>query len=193
MLAPIARALLRILGWRAVGVRPDVAKMVIVAYPHTSNWDLFFYLLVAWEMGVPLAWMGKDTLFRPPLGWLLSWLNGIPIHRDRRENVVEQMQRNFAERDELCLLIAAEGTRSYVEQWKSGFYHIARAADVPLALAFIDYPRRESGLGPLIYTSGDVSKDMDELRAFYDGRVGLYPEYQGRIRLHEEESDDDPG
>jgi 1-acyl-sn-glycerol-3-phosphate acyltransferase len=137
-------------------------------------------------MGVPLAWMGKDALFRPPLGWALRALNGIPIHRDRRENVVEQMKRNFAEREELCLLIATEGTRSYVDYWKSGFYHIARAADVPLALAFIDYPRKEAGLGPLIHLSGDITRDMDQLRKFYEGRVGRFPDLQGEIRLREE-------
>lgn len=186
MLARLARAGLRLFGWKAVGKRPDVPQMVVIAYPHTSNWDLPVYILVAWELGMPLSWMGKDALFRGLSGALLRRLGGIPITRDRSEDVVQQMKRHFEASDELCLVIAPEGTRSHVEYWKSGFYHIAVGAGVPLALAFIDYERKEAGIGPLVYPSGNSRSDMDVLREFYQGRVGRYQSSQGAVRLRDE-------
>ena len=188
MLKRLARFCLRIAGWTLVGKKPDVPKMVITAYPHTSNWDLALYLLSAWALGVPLAWMGKDALFRGPTGVVLRRLGGIGIRRDRSENVVAQMKRTFAERDELCLLIAVEGTRSHVPYLKSGFYHIARSAGVPIALGFLDYGRKQTGIGGLVEPTGDIRADMDRLRNFFDGRVGLYPERVGEMRLREEDA-----
>jgi 1-acyl-sn-glycerol-3-phosphate acyltransferase len=182
----LARAGLHLFGWKAIGKRPDLPRMVITAYPHTSNWDLLVYLMVAWELGVPLSWMGKDALFRGPVGVVMRRLGGIGIRRDRRENVVEQMEKNFAAADELCLLIAAEGTRARTEYWKSGFYHIALAANVPISPAFIDYERKEAGFERLVHLTGDPKADMDELRDRYAGRVGRYPELQSPIRLREE-------
>jgi 1-acyl-sn-glycerol-3-phosphate acyltransferase len=187
MLPYLARICLRLAGWTVVGKKPDVPKMVITAYPHTSNWDLVVYILTAWVLGIPLSWMGKDVLFRGLSGVLLRPLGGIAIHRDRRENVVEQMKRNFSERDELCLLIAPEGTRSYVPHLKSGFYHIAVSAGVPIAPSFIDYARKEAGMLGLVEPTGDVRKDMDRLRELYRGRVARYPECVGEVRLREED------
>ena len=188
MLARFARICLGLGGWTVVGKKPDVPKMVITAYPHTSNWDLLVYVLTAWVLGIPLSWMGKDALFRGPTGVLMRLIGGIAIRRDRSENVVEQMKKNFAEREELCLLIAPEGTRGHVPYLKSGFYHIAVTAGVPIAPAFIDYARKEAGMGILVESSGDVREDMDRLREFYQGRVGRYPESVGELRLREEDA-----
>jgi 1-acyl-sn-glycerol-3-phosphate acyltransferase len=175
-------------GWKLIGVRPPVRKLVLIGYPHTSNWDLLLYVLVAWNLGLSLSWMGKEELFRGAQGLLMRAINGISIRRDRHENVVQQMARAFAERDELYLLIAPEGTRGRVDYLKSGFYQIARAADVPICLGFADYARKRSGVGPLVYPSGDVEKDMDTIRAFYaENASARYPQLAGRLRLREED------
>jgi 1-acyl-sn-glycerol-3-phosphate acyltransferase len=188
MLKHLAGLCLRLFGWQPLGVCPPVRKLVLVGYPHTSNWDLLVYVLVAWNLGISLSWMGKEELFRGVRGWLMRAINGIPVHRGRRENVVEQMARAFSERDELYLLIAPEGTRGHVDYLKSGFYQIARAADVPICLCFVDYEKKVSGVGALVYTTGDVTKDMDEIRAFY-GETGFarHPKLTGRLRLREED------
>jgi 1-acyl-sn-glycerol-3-phosphate acyltransferase len=188
MLARLAAWCLRAAGWTLVGPKPDAPKVILFGYPHTSNWDLVVYVLAAWALDVPLAWMGKHQLFRGPAGPLMQWLGGIPIHRDRRENVVSQMARAFDERGELYLVITPEGTRGRVDFLKSGFYHIALAARVPIALGLLDYATKRVGFGPLQHPSGDVHKDMDAIRAFYEGRVGLYPERAGRLRLREEDA-----
>jgi 1-acyl-sn-glycerol-3-phosphate acyltransferase len=119
---------------------------------------------------------------------ILRRLGGIAIRRDRNENVVAQMKRRFDERDELCLLIPLEGTRRYVPYLRSGFYHIAVTAGVPIALGFLDYGEKQAGIGGLIEPTGDVRRDMDGLRDFFDGRVGLYPECAGEVRLREEDA-----
>jgi 1-acyl-sn-glycerol-3-phosphate acyltransferase len=188
MLARLAASCLRATGWTLVGPKPDASKVILLGYPHTSNWDLLVYVLAAWALDVPLAWMGKHQLFRGPAGPLMRRLGGIAIHRDRRENVVQQMVRIFEERDELYLVITPEGTRGRVEYLKSGFYHIALAAKVPIALGLLDYSTKRVGFGPLHPLCGDVHKDMDAIRAFYAGRVALYPERAGRLRLREEDA-----
>lgn len=189
MLERAARFCLRLAGWTVVGSKPDVPKMVIAGYPHTSNWDLLLYLLAAWALGIPLEWMGKEALFRGPGGALLRRLGGIPIRRDRRENTVAQMKRRFAERDVLCLVITPEGTRGHVLHLKSGFYHIALDAGVPIAVGFVDYARKEVGIAGVLEPTGDVRADLDRLRELWRGCVGLYPEAAGVVRLLEE---DDP-
>ncbi len=190
MLRYLAGFCLRLFGWQVIGVRPPVRKMVLLGYPHTSSWDLLLYVLVAWHFGISLSWMGKEELFRGALGPLMRALNGIPVRRGHRENVVQQMARAFAERDELYLLIAPEGTRKRVDYLKSGFYQIARAANVPICPGFVNYERKRSGCGPLVYPSRDTKKDMDALRAFYqDNAAACYPELTGRFRLPEEDED----
>ncbi len=188
MLPRFARLCLRLIGWRVVGERPPSRKLVLLGYPHTSSWDLLIYVLVTWQFGLSLSWMGKEELFRGPLGVFMRAINGIPIRRDRHENVVQQMARVFAERDELCLLVAPEGTRGHVDYLKSGFYQIARAANVPICPGFVDYAQKRSGCGELVYPTADMKKDMDALRAFYAANAhGRYPEKMGPFRLREED------
>ena len=182
----LAKLSLRWNGWTAEGEKPAATKYVLIAAPHTTNWDLFHLLQIAWFLGVKLSWMGKKSLFRGPMGPVMRALGGIPINRDRSTNMVDQMAAAFADSDSLVLTVPAEGTRRYVPHWKSGFYHIARAAEVPVLLGYLDYARKRGGFGPAIELTGDVSADMDEIRGFYADKVAKYPEYFGEIRLKEE-------
>jgi 1-acyl-sn-glycerol-3-phosphate acyltransferase len=137
-------------------------------------------------MNVRVSWMGKESLFRGPMGTVMRGAGGIPVQRSRSSNLVDQMTRAFATSSSLVLTVPAEGTRSYVAHWKSGFYHIARAAGVPIVLGYLDYARRRGGFGPELIPTGNVREDMDEVRAFYTGISGKYPERFGEIRLKEE-------
>jgi 1-acyl-sn-glycerol-3-phosphate acyltransferase len=182
----LASLFLRVTGWKAEGARPAAASYVLIAAPHTSNWDLLYFLAISWHLGVKVAWMGKDSLFRGPMGAIMRALGGISIRRDRSSNVVEQLAQVFAERDSLVLTVPAEGTRNYVPHWKSGFYHIARRAGVPIVLGYLDYSRKCGGFGPELIPTGNLREDMEEVRAFYSDIQGRYPAKFGEILLKEE-------
>jgi 1-acyl-sn-glycerol-3-phosphate acyltransferase len=186
MIKLLARGFLRLTGWSAEGEKPRERRFVLIAAPHTSNWDLPYLLALAAIFDVKVSWMGKHALFRPPLGWLMRRVGGIPIVRHRRGNMVSQMKRVFEESESLALVVPAEGTRGYVAHWKSGFYHIARSANVPIVLGYLDYGRRRGGFGPALYPTGDIPADMDEIRGFYADKIGKYPDQFGEVRLKEE-------
>jgi 1-acyl-sn-glycerol-3-phosphate acyltransferase len=158
----------------------------LIAAPHTTNWDLPYLMAFAWLYGVSVSWMGKQQLFSPPIGWLMRALGGIPVQRHKSTDMVSQMAQVIGEVKSICLVVPAEGTRGYVPYWKSGFYHIARTAEVPIVLSYLDYTRRVGGFGPEFVPTGDVRSDMDEIRGFYTGMQGKYPELFGDIRLKEE-------
>ena len=184
--ARIARALLRLAGWRVV-VAPRVPlRCVTIFYPHTSNWDFPIGLLAKWATGMFFRYVGKDTLFRGPLGSLMRRWGGIPVNRRKRAGFIAQMKVEFARHEDFRLVIAPEGTRRRTDFWKSGFYHLARAADVPVALAFIDYGRREVGVGGCVDLSGNVEADMSRIAAFYAGKRGRHPEQQGPVALRDD-------
>lgn len=176
-------------GWRVEGELPAARKFVFIAAPHTSNWDLPFMLATAYILGARISWLGKHTVFWGPFGWFMRALGGIPVDRRSKHNMVQQVAERFAEAEALILAIPPEGTRKRVEYWKSGFYHIARAAQVPVAMGFLDFQRKVSGLGPPLYTTGDVRADMDQIRSFYRDIRGKIPEFESTPRLREE----DPG
>lgn len=182
----LARLYVKLAGWEMEGVRPRSEKVVVIAAPHTSNWDLPYLLAFAVLFDIKISWIGKHTLFRWPMGWLMKRLGGIPVRRDRRENMVEQMARIIRERDQMALIVPTEGTRGYVPYWKSGFYHIARNANVPIVMGFLDYARKRGGFGEEFVPTGDIKADMDRIRAFYEGKVGKYPEHFGPVRLRDE-------
>ncbi len=186
----IGRLFLRIGGWQLDGALPDEKRLVVIAAPHTSNWDLPLMLAVSFAMGVKVSWMGKHTIFRPPFGWFMRALGGVPIERHKRSSVVEQMVDLFGQKERLALVVAVEGTRSRRETWKSGFYHIARDAEVPVLLSFLDYANKVGGLGPAIRMTGDVNADMDVIRAFYADKPGRFPELFAPPRMREEEPAD---
>ena len=183
MLHWLAKTILGAFGWRTEGVLPAASKYVIVGAPHTSNWDFVLMLALALVFRIKVSWMGKHTLFRWPLGALLKRLGGIPIDRTARHNVVEQAVQAFHNSESLILLITPEGTRKKVPYWKTGFYYIAQAANVPIVLAFADYKRKVGGVGPTIVPSGDIEADMRIIRDFYADIVGKYPDQAGDIQV----------
>jgi 1-acyl-sn-glycerol-3-phosphate acyltransferase len=185
-----ARSLLELCGWRLVGQAPDVAHCVIIFAPHTSNWDFPLLLCVRFAFGRPVAYLAKDSLFRFPVAPLLRATGAIPVERTERHALVHTLTQAFRERKELWLAMSPEGTRAKTDHWKSGFYHVARGANVPVLLAFIDASKRECGLGELIELSGDPEGDMARVRAFYADKRGINPERASDIRLRAESEGD---
>ena len=183
----LARIFLYLTGWEAVGTKVADKKIVLVAGPHTSNWDLAYLLAITCVKDVKVSWLGKHSMFWWPLGPILRALGGVPIRRDRPMQAVEQIVRAFDEAETLCLAITPEGTRSAARYWKSGFHRIARAAGVPIQLAFADYAQRRGGFGPSFMPSDDVRADMDKIRTFFADVVARHPDQFGEIRLREED------
>lgn len=172
----LSRAFLRIAGWSVVGTLPDNArKSVLIAAPHTSNWDLPYTLMVAFKLNLQIYWMGKQSIFKWPFGPVMRWLGGIPVDRARSNNLVAASAAAIESADgPLQLVVPPEGTRGKTRHWKTGFYHIALAAQVPIVLAFMDYERKVSGLGPVFEPTGDVEADMAEIKRFYAGIKGRH-------------------
>ncbi|MCG8553490.1 MAG: lysophospholipid acyltransferase family protein [Desulfobacterales bacterium] len=162
-----ARFALCILPWKIQGRTPDLNKFVLIAAPHSSNWDFVFFMLAIFKLKIPVRWMAKHTLFAWPFRWLLIRLGGIPVDRSVAGNTVETMTKVFAASDHFILTIAPSGTRSKTPNWKSGFYHIALQAKVPIVCGYIDYRNKIIGIGPTFHPTGDIDKDMITLQAFY--------------------------
>ena len=179
---------LKVTGWRVTGTIPAGGKFVVIAAPHTSNWDFPFMLAVAAIFRLRLSWMGKHSLFKPPFGRLMRRLGGIPIYRDAQGGLVEQVVARFAQNDRLVVLVPPSGTRQKRDYWKSGFYWIANNAQVPLLCAYLDFSRKEAGLGLSFVPTGDLGADMDRIREFYADKVGKFPEQHTTIRLRDEDS-----
>lgn len=181
---PVLKTLLRwfsilffkIAGWRIEGRLPDIPKFVLVGAPHTSNWDFLYGLFIIFIFKTKIYWLGKEALFRMPFKWFFKWLGGIPVDRSKSSNIVAHSIQQFHQNDKLILTIAPAGTRKRVKKWKTGFYHIASGANVPIALGFLDYRLKTGGIGPVISPTGDIEADMKTIRAFYDGVNGKYPE-----------------
>jgi 1-acyl-sn-glycerol-3-phosphate acyltransferase len=182
----VGRLWLRLFGWEVRGEAPTHSKFVLIAAPHTSNWDFPFMLATAYVMRVRISWLGKHTLFTPPWGWLIRKLGGIPVDRRASHSLVMQMAKRFHSTNDLVLAIPPEGTRSKVSVWKSGFYHIAAESGVPIGLGYLDYSRKLSGLGMFVMPSGNVREDMNKIRGFYRDVRGRYPELECEPRLLEE-------
>ena len=182
----IGRIWLRSFGWRTSGELPDTPRVVLIAAPHTTNWDGAFMIATAWVFRIKLHWIAKKSLVSGPFGGILRTLGAVGVDRNKPVGQVEQVAERIRESDGIFLAIAPSGTRSYREHWKSGFYWIALEAGVPIVPSFLDWGNKHSGVGPAIETTGDIVKDMDQIRAFYDGMTGKYPKKQNPIRLKEE-------
>lgn len=169
----VCAAYLRLTGWRVRGDWPDIGKAVLVAAPHTSNWDGINMLATAGYYRVRLRWMGKQSLTRGPFGGLVRWLGCVPVDRSGAHDLVRSMAETFAREDRMILAVPPEGTRSAVRDWKSGFYHIARAANVPLILSVLDYGTRTVRLAAIVTPSGDYAADLPVIRRYYAGAAGL--------------------
>ena len=179
----LAHFILSLIGWRTHAIRPHTSGYIIIGAPHTSNWDFGLMLLLMAAEQLPIRFMGKDSLFRGPLGPLMRSLGGIPVNRRERTKLVDQIAAKFEEYDDLIIGIAPEGTRSKASHWKTGFYYIALKAKVPIAMAYLDYGNRIIGVGPNFTPSGDLKADFEIIREFYTGVVGKNPNKQGEIVL----------
>jgi len=187
----LARLYLWIFRWDTEGPDPDCPKAVFVAAPHTSNWDMPNMIACAWAYRMKPSWAGKRALFKWPWGWLMRWFGGVPVDRSGNRNTVQAIADLFASSEKLYLGVAPAGTRSYTDHWKSGFYHIAKTAGVPILCGYLDYGRRLGGLGLQFIPSGDIRADMDRIRAFYADMQGKRPALKSVIRLREEGSTDE--
>jgi 1-acyl-sn-glycerol-3-phosphate acyltransferase len=186
--APLARSL-ALAGWRFEGEKPPEKKYVALAWPHTSNWDGLLLVALTQSIGLSMSWMIKNDWVKGPMGIALKKVGAVAIDRSGAHNVVQEMIDAFAKDDELVLVIPPEGTRRRSETWRSGFYHIARGANVPVVPGYLDYGRKRAGLGPAIHLTGDVKADMDKIRAFYAtvNARGLVQEHVGPIKLRDED------
>ncbi|MDF9716240.1 1-acyl-sn-glycerol-3-phosphate acyltransferase [Nocardioides sp. ChNu-153] len=181
----VARLVLKAARWRAVGEVPE--RGVLVGAPHTSNWDWVLTLLLGWSYGIRIGLLVKKEMFRGPLGPLLRATGAVELDRKNPGTTVRALLAQ-AEGDHPFLLgLAAEGTRSKGEYWKSGFYRIAQQTGLPITLAYLDVPSRTVGWGPTFHPSGDVRADMDRVREFYADKTGFHPETFTPPRLREEE------
>ena len=173
----ISRITFLLLGWKVEGSAPAADKSVMIAVPHTSNWDFLFMVMVSFQLHQKIYWMGKDTLFKGWKGPVLKWFGGVPVNRRSRNNLVDQMVETINDSSSIILTIPPEGTRGHVTEWKSGFYHIAVGANVPIECSFLDYGRKRGGVGLSLMPTGDIDKDLEEIKSFYKGMTGKRPEY----------------
>ncbi len=184
--ARVSFAVLRAIGWRVVIAQPVPMKCVVVFYPHTSNWEFPIGILAKWASGIPFRYVGKDALFRWPFGRLFRRWGGIPVDRQHTHRLHRPDARRIRAPRRLSAVFAPEGTRSRTEHWRSGFYHLARAARVPVGLCFVDYPTRRIGVGAFVDLTGDPVADMRTIAAFYADKHGYRPEKQGPVVLRDE-------
>ncbi len=173
-------AVFRAFRWEIVGKeRVDLARFVLIAAPHTSNWDFVLAMMIRWAVGMDFRWIGKHTLFRWPFGILFRAIGGIPVDRDHHQGMVASAISIFDSQPQLMLAITPEGTRSRVSRWRTGFYHIAMGADVPIVCAYLDYTRRVVLFDAPFYPTGDLEGDIDLLRRSYEpySKKGRRPNY----------------
>ncbi len=178
-----AKYTLNLFGWNLIAELPPVHKYLLIGAHHTSNWDLPIVLLMMAGLGLRLRWVGKDSLFKGPQGYLMRWLGGIPVERGARKNFVEQIVDLYNEHKDVVIIMAPEGTRSAVDHWKTGFYHIASKAQVPVAMGFLDYSSKSCGIGGYFYPTGNMDADINILRDFYATKFGKFPAKQGHVRF----------
>ncbi len=179
----IARYILRSTGWQTEIISPLTSHYLMIGAPHTSNWDFFIMLLLMAAENIPVRWLGKDSLFRWPLGIFMRSMGAIPVNRRENTNLVDQIAAKFEEYDEIIIGLAPEGTRSKTAHWRTGFYYIALKAEVPIVMAYIDYQNKICGLGPSLKPTGDIQADFEIIQDFYAGIIGKHPHKQGEIKL----------
>ncbi len=183
----IGRLWMRFFGWDVIGQLPQSGKFVLIAAPHTSNWDLAFLIAAGFVFRMKISWLGKDAIFNKPFGSIMRWLGGIPVDRSSSHGLVDQIVDKFNESEKLIVTVPPSGTRKKKENWKSGFYWIARNAQVPLLCGYLDYSRKVACLGLTFVPSKDIKIDMDRIRDFYKDIKGKYPEMKSAIKLLDEE------
>ena len=180
----LAWLLLKLTGWKVEGEKPLTRRFVLIGAPHTSNWDFVIFMVVALRLRIPVYWLGKASLFKGPLGPIMRYLGGVAVHRERNNNLVSQAIAAYNCHPRFVLALAPEGTRSAVSEWKSGFWHIANGAKVPVVPAYIDFPRKIAGVGEPYKLIGDKEKDIANLQAFFAPYKGKCPEQQPSIVIN---------
>lgn len=169
--------LFQLKGWKMdVNLPRGYEKCVVIAAPHTSNWDFLYSMAVFFKLKIPVHFLAKKELFVWPLKGILLNVGGMPVQRNKSVKLVDEMVDLFKQHDKLMLMIPAEGTRGWVKKWKTGFYHVALKAGVPVLLGYLDYKNKIAGFGPLLYMTGDPVADAEKIKQFYSQIQGRYPE-----------------
>jgi 1-acyl-sn-glycerol-3-phosphate acyltransferase len=179
----LCRWIARLSGWTFDDNRPADKRFVLIGYPHTSNWDFVLAMLFKFAVGFHFNWVAKHSLFTWPFGGLMRALGGIGVDRARTQGFIGQLVELFRSRDEMVLVITPEGTRGHTDYWRSGFYHLARSAEVPVVLGYVCFKTKRIGIGPTFHLSGDEEADLAQIRAFYADKVGRVPDHSGEIRF----------
>ena len=183
----IGRIWMWFFGWDVLGQIPQHKKFILIGAPHTSNWDFPFGLAAMFVARLKISWLGKNTLFKQPYKYLMHWLGGIPVVRDSKQGVVDQIAAKFNAAQKLVIAIAPEGTRSKRDYWKSGFYWIALKAQVPIVCCYLDYKNKKASFDMNFVPTGNMADDMNLIREFYKNINGKRPEQMSRIRLPDED------
>jgi 1-acyl-sn-glycerol-3-phosphate acyltransferase len=173
----LANVIFKVAGWKQVGnLPPEIKKCIMVAAPHTSNWDFIYSRGAFYLMDLPVKFTIKSESMVGPLGWLLKRMGALPVNRQKNNNLVNTMVDLFNENEQLIIMVTPEGTRKYQPRWRKGFYHAAYAAGVPIALGYLDYKKKYAGVGPVFYPTGDVEGDIEKIKDFYRTVTAKYPE-----------------
>jgi 1-acyl-sn-glycerol-3-phosphate acyltransferase len=176
LLPTLGRLAMKLSRWSIKGQLPELPKYIIVVAPHTSNWDFPVGVAALFALDLEAHWFGKDSLFREPMGTILRMLGGRPVHRETPEGVVAEMAVSIRAEPQFILALAPEGTRKKVDHWRTGFYRIAQAADVPIVAVSFDWSRREIGINAPMRASGDLASDVAALQALYRPEMARHPE-----------------
>ncbi len=163
----LAKFFLRVTGWQVTGRMPEQRRVILIVGPHTSNWDFVYGLSAAMAMNVNIHWLGKHTLFKPPLTLLMNWLGGIPVDRSRPQGVAEQVADKIRRAGNMALIITPEGTRSKVAKWKTGFLRITAMSDSVMMVTAVDYAKKVIDLGEVLIPSDDAEADIQYIQSCF--------------------------
>jgi 1-acyl-sn-glycerol-3-phosphate acyltransferase len=178
----IASTILKLLGWKtSMEATEGMDKCVMIAAPHTSNWDFPFTILTFWKHDIRFSFFIKDSYTKSIFGGVFRAMGAIGVDRSKGKNLVDFASDLLKSKEKLVIIVPAEGTRSYVQKWKTGFYYIAKNADVPIALGFLDFKEKLAGVGPLVYTSNNMDLDFKKIEEFYKDKTGKNPELYNPI------------
>lgn len=170
----IGRLILSSMGWRFEGRLPDLKKFVAIGAPHTSNWDFVIGMSALMALGIRVNWIGKDSIFKWPVKYIWQWLGGKPVDRFHPHGVVQQTVDLIKSHEHFVLGLSPEGTRKDMTQWRTGFYHMAHGAEVPLLFVYFDYKNKALGFGPLFFTTGELEKDLPQMLKYYKAFSGKF-------------------
>ncbi|CAM4183218.1 lysophospholipid acyltransferase family protein [Shewanella aquimarina] len=167
MFQSLCKAILKLSGWTIDGRLPEAPQYIAIVGPHTSNWDFIVGVLARGALGQKIHFLGKHQLFIPPWGWLFRAIGGTPVDRRKNNNLVDAAAQLFQQDPNFKLALAPEGTRSPVKRWKTGFYHIATKAQVPIVTVALDFAGKRVVIPEAISVTGDIDKQMPQILDFY--------------------------